>query len=113
MSLANLTWRFEAADELTAANVLEVLVGFNAVLVLVPKLSLEDDSVGSVTSVAITPSTGLALSGARVSDDKRSIEIDGVASVVGDYVVVTKFIAVEGGTRLRRSLVTVQSVTGT
>jgi hypothetical protein len=109
-----LTWKFEAKDQLTANNTVRVIVGFNAKLAMEFDLAIpKKTSLNSGEVLSVTPSTGLAITNVLPSPDRRKLHVSGVATIAGEYTVVLNGITVDEQEFPRRGKIIVESLTGT
>lgn len=108
------TWRFEADDQLTAANEIKEIVGFNAKLAMDFDRPIPDDtSVDTGSLVVVSPSTGLTIGDILASSNRRKLIIPVVAASAGTYTVVLNANTVGGLDYPRRGVITIETPTGT
>lgn len=107
------TWYFQAPDQLSAANTLYEIVGFDGVLYMMfnNAVDFNVDSLASIDSSQSVPS-GI-INSVVVGDNKRVVEIDVTIASVGTYMISVTPITTNGNEVPRRAVLVVQSLTGT
>lgn len=104
-------WRFEADDELTAANTIREVTGFDALLGMdftepIP----EETSLYSAVIVEVSPSTGVTFGTLELSPDKLKAHIPTVVTTPGTYIVAVQGTTTDGQKYTRRGIAVFEEV---
>jgi hypothetical protein len=104
------SWRFEAADQLDAANTLYEINGFEGLLQMDFTRPLSGGTIAIPTIVSVTPSTGLALSNPEIdADTQRKMIVTGAATAAGTYTVVLQIESTDQQTYIRRGDIIIEA----
>ena len=105
------TWRFEAADQLTAANTIRVLVGFQGLLRMNLDRLLSGTTLEEAVAESVDPTPGLAVTNVTINGaDRRSVDMEVDASSPGTYLVLIDFSTVDGQSQPRFGRIDVEAV---